>query len=89
MPAKKTTPSRVSVFLNASLRSHRQRDGRGEGRRAGIDKTMHYRRLETDAEYRKVLEAMQDRVGQELEDALIDCMPLTALGASFTGAGSQ
>lgn len=69
MPAKKTTPSRVSVFLNAYASTG---SVTAAAKAAGIDKTMHYRRLETDAEYRKVFEAMQDRVGQELEDALID-----------------
>jgi hypothetical protein len=65
MPAKKTTPSRVAVFLEAYA-------GCGSvtaaAKAAGIDKNMHYRRLESDAEYRKRFESLQDRVGQELED---------------------
>jgi len=65
MPAKKTTPSRVAVFLEAYA-------GTGSvtaaAKAAGIDKSMHYTRLEKDAEYRRRFEALQDRVGQELED---------------------
>jgi hypothetical protein len=65
MPAKKTTPSRVAVFLEAYAGSG---SVTAAAKAAGIDKNMHYRRLETDAEYRKRFEALQDRVGQELED---------------------
>lgn len=69
MPAKKSTPSRVSAFLEAYA-------GCGSvtaaAKAAGIDKSLHYRRLEKDAEYRKAFEALQDRVGQELEDVLVD-----------------
>jgi hypothetical protein len=65
MPAKKSTPSRVAVFLEAYAGSG---SVTAAAKAAGIDKNMHYRRLETDAEYRKRFEALQDRVGQELED---------------------
>ena len=69
MPAKKTTPSRVAVFLEAYAGSG---SVTAAAKAAGIDKSMHYRRLETDAEYRKRFEALQDRVGQEIEDVLVD-----------------
>jgi len=69
MPAKRTTPSRVAAFLEAYA-------GCGSvtaaAKAAGIDKAMHYRRLEKDSEYRKAFDALQDRVGQELEDVLMD-----------------
>ena len=69
MPAKKSTLSRVSRFLEAYA-------GCGSvtaaAKAAAIDKSLHYRRLEKDAEYRKAFEALQDRVGQELEDVLVD-----------------
>jgi hypothetical protein len=69
MPAKKTTPTRVAAFLEAYA-------GCGSvtaaAKAAGIDKAMHYRRLEKDGEYRKAFEGLQDRVGQELEDVLMD-----------------
>ena len=69
MPAKKTTPSRVSVFLNAYAATG---SVTAAAKAAGIDKKLHYRRLETDAEYRKAVEALQDRVGQELEDLAVE-----------------
>jgi len=69
MPAKKSTPSRVAVFLEAYAGSG---SVTAAAKAAGIDKTMHYRRLETDAEYRKTFEALADRAGQHLEDILMD-----------------
>lgn len=69
MPAKKTTPSRVSVFLQAYASTG---SVTAAAKAAGIDKKLHYRRLETDAEYRKAVEALQDRVGQELEDLAVE-----------------
>lgn len=69
MPAKKSTPSRIAKFLEAYA-------GCGSvtaaAKAAGIDKNMHYRRLQKDPEHRKAFEALQDRVGQELEDVLVD-----------------
>jgi hypothetical protein len=69
MPEMKSTPTRVSRFLEAYA-------GCGSvtaaAEAAGIDRKMHYRKLESDAEYRKAFEGLQDRVGQELEDVLID-----------------
>ena len=69
MPEKKSTPSRVKTFLDAYA-------GCGSvtaaAKAAGIDKSLHYRRLEKDTEYRKAFDALQDRVGQELEDVLMD-----------------
>jgi hypothetical protein len=69
MPAKKSTPSRVARFLDAYA-------GCGSvtaaAKAAGINKALHYGRLHYDAEYRKAFEALQDRVGQEIEDVLVD-----------------
>ena len=69
MPAKKTTPTRAAAFLEAYA-------GCGSvtaaAAAAGIDRKMHYRKLESDAQYRKAFEGLQDRVGQELEDVLMD-----------------
>jgi hypothetical protein len=69
MPEKKSTPSRVARFLEVYA-------GCGSvtaaAAAAGIDRKMHYRHLESDAGYRKAFEGLQDRVGQELEDVLID-----------------
>jgi hypothetical protein len=69
MPAKASTPSRVAVFLEAYAGSG---SVTAAAKAAGIDKNLHYRRLESDAEYRKRFEALQDRVGQEIEDVLVD-----------------
>jgi hypothetical protein len=69
MPAKKTTPSRVAVFLEAYAGSG---SVTAAAKAAGIDKNMHYRRLETDAEYRKTFEGLADQAGQHLEDILMD-----------------
>jgi hypothetical protein len=69
MPEKKSTPSRVARFLDAYA-------GCGSvtaaAKAAGINKALHYRRWNSDAEYRKAFEALQDRVGQEIEDVLVD-----------------
>jgi len=69
MPAKKSTPSRVAAFLEAYA-------GCGSvtaaAKMAAIDKNLHYRRLKKDPEYQKAFDALQDRVGQELEDVLMD-----------------
>jgi hypothetical protein len=69
MPEKSTTPSRVAAFLEAYA-------GCGivtkAAAAAGIPPKMHYRKLERDAEYRKAFDSLQDRVGQELEDVLMD-----------------
>jgi hypothetical protein len=69
MPEKKSTPSRVAKFLEAYA-------GCGSvtaaAAAAGINKALHYSRLQRDAEYRKAFEALQDRVGQEIEDVLVD-----------------
>lgn len=69
MPAKKTTPSRVQAFLEAYAVTG---SVTAAAKAAGIDKKMHYRRLDSDPEYRKAFESLQDRVGQELEDVLVD-----------------
>jgi len=69
MPEKRAKPSRIRVFLNAYATSG---NVKAAAAAAGIDRTMHYRKLDTDPEYRKRFDALQDRVGQELEDVLID-----------------
>jgi hypothetical protein len=69
MPAKKSTPSRVAVFLEAYASCG---SVTAAAKAAGIDKKMHYRRLESDPEYRRQFEALQDRVGQELEDLAVE-----------------
>ena len=38
----------------------------------GESREAHYKRLDANAEYRKAFEALQDRVGQQLEDVLMD-----------------
>ena len=69
MPAKKTTPSRVSRFLEAYAGSG---SVTAASAAAGISREAHYKRLEKDAEYRKAFEALGDRVGQVIEDVLVD-----------------
>jgi hypothetical protein len=69
MPAKSSTPSRVRVFLDAYATSG---NVKASAVAAGISREAHYRRLDKDAEYRKTFEGLQDRVGQELEDILVD-----------------
>jgi hypothetical protein len=69
MPAKKSTPSRVAVFLEAYAGSG---SVTAAAKAAGISREAHYKRLEVDAEYRKRFEAMADRAGQHLEDILMD-----------------
>ena len=69
MPAKKSTPSRVSTFLEAYAGSG---SVTAAAKAAGISREAHYKRLETDAEYRRRFEAMADRAGQHLEDILMD-----------------
>jgi hypothetical protein len=69
MPAKKTTPSRVAVFLEAYAGSG---SVTAAAKAAGIDRKAHYRKLETDAEYRKTFEGLADQAGQHLEDILMD-----------------
>ena len=68
MPEKKTTPGRVRVFLDAYAACG---SVTAAAAAAGIDRKMHYRKLEGDAEYRKAFDALQDRVGQELEDVAV------------------
>jgi hypothetical protein len=69
MPEKKSTPTRVNLFLAAYA-------GCGSVTKAataaGISREAHYKRLEKDAEYRKAFEGLQDRVGQHLEDILME-----------------
>jgi hypothetical protein len=69
MPAKKTTPSRVSKFLEAYAGSG---SVTAAAAAAGEKRDAHYKRLDRDAEYRKAFEALGDRVGQMLEDVLVD-----------------
>jgi hypothetical protein len=69
MPAKKSTPSRVAVFLEAYAGSG---SVTAAAKAAGIDRKAHYRKLETDAEYRKAFEGLADQAGQHLEDILMD-----------------
>jgi hypothetical protein len=69
MPEMKSTPTRVSRFLEAYA-------GCGSvtaaAAAAGISREAHYKRIEKDPEYRKAFEGLQDRVGQHLEDILMD-----------------
>lgn len=69
MPAKKTTPSRVSRFLESYAASG---SVTAAAAAAGISREAHYKRLEKDAEYRKAFEGLADRVGQAIEDVLVD-----------------
>jgi hypothetical protein len=69
MPAKKSTPSRVSAFLEAYACSG---SVTASAAAAGISREAHYKRLERDAEYRKAFEAIADRAGQHLEDIAMD-----------------
>lgn len=68
MPAKNSTPNRVRVFLDAYAACG---SVTAAAKAAGIDRKMHYRKLEGDGEYRKAFDALQDRVGQELEDVAV------------------
>jgi hypothetical protein len=69
MPEKNTTPGRVRVFLDAYAQCG---SVTAAAQVAGISRELHYKKLEKDAEYRKAFEALNDRVGQELEDVLMD-----------------
>jgi hypothetical protein len=68
MPEKNTTPGRVRTFLDAYAQCG---SVTAAAAAAGIDRKTHYRHLEKDAEYRKAFDALQDRVGQELEDVAV------------------
>jgi len=39
---------------------------------AGIDRTLHHRHLKSDVEYCRAFEALQEQVGQELEDLAVE-----------------
>jgi hypothetical protein len=69
MPAKKTTPSRKTQFLEAYAGSG---NVTAAAATVGIDPNLHYRALKSDPEYRATFEALGDRVGQELEDLAVD-----------------
>lgn len=69
MPEKSTTPARIRVFFDAYADCG---SVTAAAKAAGVSREAHYKRLDKDAEYRKAFEALQDRVGQQLEDVLID-----------------
>jgi hypothetical protein len=69
MPEKKSTPSRKRAFLDAYAECG---SVTAAAQVAGINRRMHYRQLESDAEYRKGFESLQDRIGQELEDLAVE-----------------
>lgn len=68
-PTNRGTPSRVRTFLNTYAECG---SVKAAAKVAGIHRSMHYRKLEGDVEYRKAFDAMEDRVGQELEDLAIE-----------------
>jgi len=69
MPAKKSTPNRVRTFLNAYAACGSVKTA---AETAGISRGLHYQKLERDASYRKSFEALQDQIGQELEDLAVE-----------------
>jgi hypothetical protein len=64
-PAHKRTPSRTRIFLDTYADCG---NVRAAAKVAGIHRSMHYHRLETDPDYRQAFDVLQDQIGQELED---------------------
>jgi hypothetical protein len=83
-PANKRTSSRKRVFLNAYSGCG---NIKAAAKAAGTSREAHYKWLESDAEYRKTFDAMEDRVGQELEELAID--RVTASSDNFSTTASR
>ena len=68
MPAKKSTPSRVAVFLEAYAGSG---SVTAAAKAAGVHRTTHYLRAKNDPKYRQAVEDVEQHVAQQIEDACV------------------
>ena len=68
MPAKKTTPSRVSVFLDAYAVCG---SVTAAAKAAGVHRTTHYLRAKKDPDYRSAVAIVEEHIGQQIEDACV------------------
>lgn len=67
-PARKSTSRRVKAFLDAYAETG---DVQSAAKAAGINRSMHYRRLESDPGYRAAFEGTQRQVGENIEAAAV------------------
>ena len=68
-PTNQRTPSRVRKFFNAYAECG---SVKAAAKVAGIHRSRHYQKLKTDAGYRNAFEAIEDQIGQELEDLAVE-----------------
>jgi HTH-type transcriptional regulator/antitoxin HigA len=68
LPANTRTANRMRRFLEVYAETGRVREAAA---RAGVHRTLHYRRLKNDPAYQQAFRAAQEQVGLELEDEAV------------------
>jgi len=67
-PTNKATPRRMREFLRAYAESG---DITAAAKAAGIHRSLHYAKIESDAAYRKAFQTAQQEIGERLEAAAV------------------